>query len=160
MDRGKLEELKRLHDDGVIDDEAYKKAVDSELSDKRPALTERFKVNKTIVAIVAILVGVACFLFYGATVGFKPSGISDRDYGLAKKAISVTESYLNGSTGASRAYEDLSDIDGQIDDPGIRLDVSSISHELMNEHLDLGDADDSTIRSNLTELKRSVGYMI
>lgn len=160
MDRGKLEELKRLHDDGVIDDEAYKKAVDSELSNKRPELTERFKVNKTLAAIVVIVVVVACFLFYGATAGFKPSGISDRDYGLAKEAISVTESYLNGSTSASKAYEDLSDIDGQIDDLGVRLDVSSISHELMNEYLNLGGADDEAIRDSLSELRKSVGYLL
>ena len=163
MDRGKLEELKRLHDDGVIDDAAYHRAVDMEIGGGKAASgsakrkLEDGDIKVFLVAATAI-VFVAIFIYW-ATVGFKPYGISDRDYGLAKNAMSVAEDYLNGSISASQAYEELDDIDGQVDDLGISLDISGIKLEIMDEHLDLGEADEDEIRSYLTELRKSIGYL-
>lgn len=164
IDRGRLEELKKLRDEGVIDDSAYQRAVDKEIDGKESTADKVVKsvskANRTVVGLVAIAIVVAAILLFWATVGSKPAGISERDYGLAKEAISVAESYLNGSMSASRAYECMDDIDSQINDLGISIDVQGLKIELMNGWIGLGETvDESVIREKVVEIKRSIGYL-
>lgn len=163
MDREKLEELKQLNEDGVIDDSTYQRAVDKELGvvTDAPRSTRR-NLNgayKKVLILAAVAVVFAVIFIFWATIGFKPAGISERDYGLGKEAVSVTESYLNGSISASDAYEQLSELEDQMDDLGLRIDTGSITIEIMNEYLDLGEANEGEIRASLSELRKSVGYL-
>jgi len=121
--------------------------------------------RKALTATVAAVVCLALAVGLLGCSGGKPQGMSQVIYDQGKSVVSITESYLDGSTSAltamtridscSSKMKDARSSDSTIDQITY-LDVVSISLELM--FIDTGvSKDNSRIETYLADLKKQLG---